>query len=870
MNEIISILSLLVVLVTLSISFFFSFKRVEMKSKKLQDSIEEKELELELINSQLQKKDGIYRNRQKLLSQIISCANNALRDDQFFQNSMQKLADFLRDIFKSEYCSIGTVVNGDVEDHIISVEPFKNEQKLRLQLNNVEKVSIARIDDDLFVCKALNSRKEQYLYHEFSKNENSGSIQHSVEYNDYILPSGKLSNTSIIPIRDTARNNYGYLQFINSERRVTHNDISPFSDALLQLVQMIINSKKKEQERKASEQLRKDLDFFREIQGESKTNTIDIDELLENIMRYLSEAFNAAIISFRTPVLNGPDREPLFLLRECYTSNKIHRSEALKDLYKDERLIKRRDEIGGIDKIRCINHDNIIDIVKAKDNNYYSKFHLDGKLYDDTVIVPILRDDERSGICLNAERMKANLEPCSKDREEGIDCVDKFRKMYGFFKLRIFKPKDKSIDSIFDDSNGELVLKEEARARLLYLSRHVAMLLNSIVDKYENKSLSIFQEELKDSSFIKMIDFDNRCIDILIKSVHAESSSIYRFDERKKTWNLSATNINDSSITSELNEVMQQVREKKKAIYYWNLNKNFKSKDIKSVMALPMLSKDDKCIGVILLVGKSDLKHCISKVYWEHDKLHIGYIVNVLTRISLSDTERLTFLAQLSHELLKPVTELVYENDFSITTAKRNKEQFTKEQLISKLQDNMDRCFLFKYIINDVESIYSLSKERNVPYNIVKQEEAKQILLEAIRLLEKDAHSSKGIGIVTYVSQMPTLYFDKERMMQVFINLLKNAIRYSNGTKDITVSYNFVNGSHEICFSNTGIGITEEEKEHIFELFYRGSDAKKIVSGGTGMGLFIVKEIMEAHGGECIVGSPKDPTEFVLRLPNIK
>ena len=118
---------------------------------------------------------------------------------------------------------------------------------------------------------------------------------------------------------------------------------------------------------------------------------------------------------------------------------------------------------------------------------------------------------------------------------------------------------------------------------------------------------------------------------------------------------------------------------------------------------------------------------------------------------------------------------------------------------------------------------------------------------------------------------MPALYIDKYKMMQVFINLIKNAIRYADDNSEIKVSYDYnsVENVHEITISNYGIGVDEREKERIFELFYRGENAKKKSVGGTGMGLFLVNEIMKAHKGRCFVRRLKNPTEFTLQLPNI-
>ena len=288
-----------------------------------------------------------------------------------------------------------------------------------------------------------------------------------------------------------------------------------------------------------------------------------------------------------------------------------------------------------------------------------------------------------------------------------------------------------------------------------------------------------------------------------------------------------------------------------------------------SVLFVPMKKRDGTCKGVIAVMGKRDARHSVSSAYWEHDKPHVDFIVDVLNRISEADTERLVFLQQLSHELLIPIATIVSDNDMVIDTAERNKSSYTKEMLLDSIKSNRDRNMLFKYIVCDVENIYS-TINNTIQYNMVMCKNPKELLLEAIRMLEKDAHYAKGISIVTGIYDMPPMYLDKDRIMQVFINLLKNAIRYSDKNSTIEVFYKFTDGMHEIKFVNYGIGIPLEDSDVIFDLFSRSKNAKELYRRGSGMGLYIVKGIMKAHGGDCVIRRHHQPTEISILLPNKK
>jgi signal transduction histidine kinase len=75
--------------------------------------------------------------------------------------------------------------------------------------------------------------------------------------------------------------------------------------------------------------------------------------------------------------------------------------------------------------------------------------------------------------------------------------------------------------------------------------------------------------------------------------------------------------------------------------------------------------------------------------------------------------------------------------------------------------------------------------------------------------------------------------------------------------------------SHEIKFANTGIGILENEKDDIFKRYYRGSRAIMMKTSGMGIGLNLVREIMLAHGGNCVVRRLANPTEISVLFPAI-
>ena len=115
---------------------------------------------------------------------------------------------------------------------------------------------------------------------------------------------------------------------------------------------------------------------------------------------------------------------------------------------------------------------------------------------------------------------------------------------------------------------------------------------------------------------------------------------------------------------------------------------------------------------------------------------------------------------------------------------------------------------------------------------------------------------------------LPEITADRQRIEQVVINVISNAIKYTpdGGKIDVTVS-----GMEKRLFiriADNGVGIPEEDIDHLFERFYRVEKSRTSDAGGTGLGLAIAKELIDAHGGTICVESVVDHgTVMVIELP---
>ncbi len=240
------------------------------------------------------------------------------------------------------------------------------------------------------------------------------------------------------------------------------------------------------------------------------------------------------------------------------------------------------------------------------------------------------------------------------------------------------------------------------------------------------------------------------------------------------------------------------------------------------------------------------------KQMFEKNKSDIEY----LKRLERMRTE---FLANVSHELRTPI--------FAI-------QGFIETLMDGAINDEkVNRYFLEKAnhhtlnlsnLLNDLIDISMIeSGEMRMSYRYFYLDEyLKEIVQEHLQMAEE-----KNISLVYNPARNNLQVFgDKNKLKQVFINLITNAIKYTEkGTVEIFVreEQKHVN----IAIRDTGIGIPEEELNRIFERFYRVDKARSRAVGGTGLGLAIVKHIIEAHGSKIEVKSKVDKgTEFSFRL----
>ncbi len=223
-----------------------------------------------------------------------------------------------------------------------------------------------------------------------------------------------------------------------------------------------------------------------------------------------------------------------------------------------------------------------------------------------------------------------------------------------------------------------------------------------------------------------------------------------------------------------------------------------------------------------------------------------------------ADRQRRQLTADIAHELRTPLTIIrgrlegiqdgVYQLDTQQVTA-----LLRETTLLERLVDDLRLLTLAE------AGQLTLQRE---PLDVA------ELLHEAQRAFAAQAHAQGIALVVDLTAPVPMLDADPQRLAQVLGNLLSNALRHTPAGGTITLRGALRDGQIELAVADTGGGIPADELPHIFDRFYRVDRARSRHAGGAGLGLAIVRQIAEAHGGSASATSTVGVgTTVVVRLP---
>lgn len=249
--------------------------------------------------------------------------------------------------------------------------------------------------------------------------------------------------------------------------------------------------------------------------------------------------------------------------------------------------------------------------------------------------------------------------------------------------------------------------------------------------------------------------------------------------------------------------------------------------------------------------------------YMEDNENHTGIIAvihDVTGRYEL-DRSRREFVANVSHELRTPLTSIKGAAETVLRYPDMPADM--RESFLSMAVEESDRM---TRIVGDLLVLSRLDNNRTKWEISTFSVEA--VIRHMCEVVKNDIAEHRHTLSVRLDDALPQITADKDRVEQVLLNILTNAIKYTPEGGRIRIRA-VSNRTHvAISVRDNGIGIPKEDQPHLFERFYRVEKSRTTGAGGTGLGLAIAKELVEAHGGKIRLSSAVgEGTELTVILP---
>ncbi len=223
------------------------------------------------------------------------------------------------------------------------------------------------------------------------------------------------------------------------------------------------------------------------------------------------------------------------------------------------------------------------------------------------------------------------------------------------------------------------------------------------------------------------------------------------------------------------------------------------------------------------------------------------------------DRFKTTFMLTVAHELRAPLNAL---QSFLLTILKGyippEEQQEVLGRAVQRVQELLD-------LVDDLLKLAAAKSEKGLekrePVSLA------DVLEKVASLFQKEAEA-KGLAWRLEIHARPMVLAEPDQMAQVWSNLISNAVKYTPAGGWVRVLLEERDGWAVGVVEDTGIGIAPQDQERIFEEFYRTPQAKEVAPRGTGLGLPLVKQILEGHGGSIAVESEVGRgSRFIFRLP---
>lgn len=237
-------------------------------------------------------------------------------------------------------------------------------------------------------------------------------------------------------------------------------------------------------------------------------------------------------------------------------------------------------------------------------------------------------------------------------------------------------------------------------------------------------------------------------------------------------------------------------------------------------------------------------------------------IIRNMTAAKLMQEEQRKFISSVSHELRTPLTTIIGYADMLIRREVVDPEILTRSLTTINREGHR--------LLRLVDSLLNVNKFGKAEFDFKKTNLNIVLLLSEVVDQMQIKASQRDVAINYRSEELPEILGDYDRLQQIFINIIHNAIKYSNSGDIIDVVSTLEDDQVIVSIRDYGPGISEIEQKRIFNAFYRVEEDRSRSNNedGSGLGLYIVKQIVEKHDGQIeIVSQLDEGTNIVVSFP---
>ncbi|MCJ7689073.1 MAG: GAF domain-containing sensor histidine kinase [Clostridiaceae bacterium] len=336
------------------------------------------------------------------------------------------------------------------------------------------------------------------------------------------------------------------------------------------------------------------------------------------------------------------------------------------------------------------------------------------------------------------------------------------------------------------------------------------------------------------------------------------------------------------------NSLIKKVIENREPYYIQDLNKPEYTKysakfqlllyHMRSLLIIPIINKG-KIYGVIIMLNHKKYAYNeiqIANAFSFSSKVGIA-IENASLFQELKDMDKMktVFLSTVSHELRTPLTSIIGFTEM----VKRKFEGPIVEELDLTMEKNQSSVIKIRRNINIILSegerlsnlindLLDISRMEAGKFSLNMREIDIEEIITQVITLTNPIIRDKSLQVIQNIREpLPKIMADKDKLMQVIINLISNAIKFTE-EGCIVCTARRVQENIIVSISDTGVGIKDEDKKYVFEKFRQVGDKFTNKPCGTGLGLAICKYIIEEHGGKIWLESEVEKTsDFSFSIP---